>query len=122
MCTFIGVECLAANALIELYEKQIRRLSFKQLADYGLMVVDAYEDETSEKAIFIFNQEKIQGLILDYSNYFSVEIIDEEKYICLNEDVNIIELKERFRWTLSYELLKAVNRVQISDGYVCIKF
>ena len=115
MCTFIGVECLAANALIELYENHIRRLSFKQLADYGLMVVDAYEYETAEKAIFIFNQEKIQGLILDYSDYFSVEVIDEEKYICLNESVDIRELKERFRWTLSYQLLKVVNRVKISD-------
>lgn len=115
MCTFIGVESLAANALIELYESQIRKISFKQLADYGLMVVDAYEDETAEKAIFIFNQEKIQGLIIDYSNYFSVEIINEEKYICLNKDVDIRELKERFRWTLSYELLKVVNRVKISD-------
>lgn len=115
MCTFIGVECLAANALIELYEEQIKKLSFRQLADYGLMIVDAYEDETSQKAIFIFNQERIQGLILDYSNYFSVEIIDEEKYICLNDGVDIRELKERFRWTLSYELLKAVNRVKIND-------
>lgn len=115
MCTFIGVECLAANALIELYENQIRNLSFSQLADYGLMVVDAYEDETSEKAIFIFNQEKIQGLILDYSNYFSLKMINGEKNICLNKDVDIRELKERFRWSLSYELLKAVNSVKIGD-------
>lgn len=113
MCTFIGVECLAANALIELYEQQIRSLSFEQLADYGLMVVDAYENETSEKAIFIFNQEKIQGLIFDYSDYFYVDIRDGKKYICLNDQANIVELKERFRWTLSYELLKAVNRVNI---------
>ena len=42
-------------------------------------------------------------------------MINGEKNICLNKDVDIRELKERFRWSLSYELLKAVNSVKISD-------
>lgn len=113
MCTFIGIECLAANALIELWETDIWEISFEQLADYGLMVVEAYEIETDETAVFIFNQEKIQGLIIDYSDYFSVKISDGEKYLCLNQQVEINELKERFRWTLSYELLKALNKVNV---------
>lgn len=113
MCTFIGIECLAANALIELCEANIWEISFKQLADYGLMVVEAYEDETDEKAVFIFNQEKIQGLIIDYSDYFSVKMINGEKSLCLSQQVEINELKERFRWTLSYELLKALNKVNV---------
>lgn len=115
MCTFIGVECLAVNALIELYGKGIRQISFEQLADYGLMVLEAYESETSEKAVFIFNQEKIQGLIMNYSDYFAIEILENRKYICLKDGADLKKLKERFRWTLSYELLKAVNNVNVND-------
>jgi len=115
MCTFIGVECLAANALIQLSEYGIQRISFAQLADYGLMVVEAYEEETSRQAVFIFNQEKIQGLIINYSDYFCIESEGDEKYICLREGTDIRKVKERFRWTLSYELLKAVSNVEIDD-------
>lgn len=117
MCTFIGVECLAANALIEMYEQDVHnsRISFKNLADYGLRVVDKYEMETSERAVFIFDQEKLHGLIINYSDYFSVETDGEEKYICLRDNVNIEDVKDRFRWTLSYELLKAVCHVNITE-------
>lgn len=117
MCTFIGVECLAANALIELYEQDghNNRISFRNLADYGLMVVDKYEMETSERAVFIFDQEKIHGLIINYSDYFSVDMNDGEKFICLKDGVDIEDVKDRFRWTLSYELLKAVSHVNITE-------
>lgn len=112
MCTFIGVECLAANALIELNQHGIRKISFEELADYGLLVVDEYEIATSERAVLIFSQEKIKGFIFNFSNYFEVQENDK-KFICLKEDVDIRELKEYFRWTLSYEILKALCKVDI---------
>ena len=46
MSIFIGVECLAANALIELYENEINKISFKKLAEYGLSVVEQYKKES----------------------------------------------------------------------------
>ena len=72
MCTFIGVECLAANALIELYAQDVREISFEDLADYGLLVVESYENEISDRAIFIFDQERIMGMIINYSDFFEV--------------------------------------------------
>lgn len=114
MYTFIGVECLAANALIELYEKSIKKISFQQLSEYGLMVVEQYETESSDEAVFIFNPEEIQGLIINYSSYFEIDKGEnDEKYICLKDGVDIQELKEQFRWTLSYEMLKALNSIDV---------
>ena len=114
MCTFIGVECVAANALIELYANGIREISFKHLANYGLLVVEWYESETKDKAILVFDHEKIEGMIIDYSDFFEVKEIEKSKYICLKENVNIRQVKEKFRWTLSYAMLKALKQVDIN--------
>lgn len=118
MCTFIGVECLAANALIELYDHGIQQISFNKLADYGLMVVEAYEEEMCDNAVFIFDQNKLHGLVIDYSDYFMVEVLNGEKSIGLKENVDILELKRRFRWTLSYSILKAVSKVKIEEVFM----
>lgn len=116
MCTYIGVECLAANALIELYEQGIHELSVEQLAEFGLMVVESYENQTSdsEGAMLIFDQSEILGLIVNYSDLFAItEKEDGRRYISLQENVDLKKIKERFRWTLSYAMLKALNEVDI---------
>lgn len=115
MCTFIGVECVAANALIELYAHGCNEISFESLADYGLLVVENYENEISERALFIFDQERIAGMIMSYSDFFKVRIKGSKKYICLRDNVDIRKVKERFRWTLSYAMLKAVKQVDIKQ-------
>lgn len=114
MYTFIGVECVAANALIELYAHGRNEISFEGLADYGLLVVEKYEDEALESAHLIFDQERIVGLIMNYSDFFKVRTDGDTKYICLRDNVDIRKVKERFRWTLSYAMLKAVKQVDIS--------
>lgn len=112
MCTFIGVECLAANALIELYENEITKIGFKQLAEYGLSVVEQYKKESGTDAVLIFDPEDIHGLVINYSDFFDIEETEQEqKYLCLKNGVEIRELKEQFRWTLSYAMLKAISRV-----------
>lgn len=115
MCTFIGVECVAANALIELYGRGLREISFEGLADYGLLVVESYENEISERAVLIFDQERIRGMVMDYSEFFQVREEESRKYICLRDNVDIRRVKEKFRWTLSYAMLKAVRQVDISQ-------
>ena len=115
MCTFIGAECLAANALIELYEQGIKEISFEDLADYGLLVVENYENEIAERAILIFDQERLEGLVIHYSEFFEVKNKDKKKYICLKENVDIRQVKEKFRWTLSYAMLKTLKKVNINQ-------
>lgn len=114
MSIFIGVECLAANALIELYENEINKISFKKLAEYGLSVVEQYKKESGQDAVLIFQPEDIQGLVINYSDYFYI-VNAPEKYLCLRENVNIRELKEQFRWTLSYAMLKAVSSISVMN-------
>lgn len=114
MCAYIGVECLAANALIELYEQGIHELSVEQLADFGLMVIESYESQNSEGAMLIFDQNEIWGLVVNYADLFAVtDKEDGKRYISLQEGVDIQKVKERFRWTLSYAMLKALNEVDI---------
>lgn len=115
MSTFIGVECLAANALIELYQQGISEIGFKELADYGLLVVDKYETQDGENAVLIFDSEEIMGWVVSYSEYFEIEE-REQKYICLKQGVDIKELKQKFRWTLSYSMLRALNQVSVMDA------
>ena len=113
MCTFIGVECLAANALIELYESGIQQISFNDLADYGLLVVENYEYEIGDEAIFIFDREKLEGMVINYSDLFVIREIESKKCLCLQDNVDISVVKERFRWTLSYAMIKAMRQVDI---------
>ena len=49
------------------------RISFQELADFGLNVADAYEMETKKRTVLLFNADEIQGLIVNYSEYFEIE-------------------------------------------------
>lgn len=117
MCTFIGVECLAVNALIELYEEKGSgaKISYSQLADYGLLVVEQYREENNTEAVLIFDPDDIQGLVVNYADFFDIQEADEQKYLCLKPNVEVLGLKEQFRWTLSYAMLKAISRVKVAD-------
>lgn len=113
MCKFIGVECLAVNALIELYGTDIRRISFKELADFGLMVVEQYKIESGQAAVLIFDPEDIQGLVINYAEFFDIEQEGDTKYLCLKDNCDILEIKKQFRWTLSYSMIKALSQVSV---------
>ena len=115
MSTFIGVECLAVNALIELYEQNISEISFQKLAEYGLTVMEYYKKESDTNAVLIFEPDDIQGLAFNYSAFFYIKESEGQKFLCLNPQVEINDLKEQFIWTLSYGMLKALSRVNIMD-------
>lgn len=115
MCTFIGVECLAVNALIELYEQGISEISFQNLAEYGLAVMEHYKQESEIDAVLIFEANDLQGLVMNYSTFFAIKEINGQKYLCLKPHVELDVLKEQFIWTLSYAMLKAISSVDIME-------
>lgn len=115
MCTFIDCECLAVNALIELKNENIFRIGFRQLTDYGLSVVEQYKQVQEGDAVLVFSPDNIQKLVVNYFEFFGLEEEEEQRYICLKPESDIIKLKEQFRWTLSYPMLKALNRVNIME-------
>lgn len=113
MYKFIGIECLAVNALIELYVEKIQRISFKNLVDYGLSVVKQYNKECGQMAVLIFDPDDLQRLVINYSDFFDIEQDGDTKYLCLNQDSDINKVKKRFRWTLSYRMIRALNKVRV---------
>lgn len=109
MYTFIGIESLAANALIELLrDKNVRKVSFDTLVQYGMEIVRVFHRNTDEEAILLLSRQYQAHLINDYADFFEVEFDNYEQGVFkLKDGVEISELEEYFRWTLSADLLKA---------------
>lgn len=109
MCTFIGIESLAANALIELLEKSGRReVSFDVLVQYGMEIVSFLQRETGEEAVLLMSRKYQLDMIENYSNFFVVTFDEAGRgTFQLKDDVDLEDLKFYFRWTMSLQLLKA---------------
>lgn len=107
MSYFIGIEDLAANALITVMAKYEKRfLSFADIERYGSKVVQLL-NEKGEKAILILSRESTNALFRNYSDYFVETDQDGQKGIFLKEDKTIDDLIDAFRGYLSLELLLA---------------
>ena len=105
MCKFIGVEIIAANALINIIESgKGRSISLKDLNKCGIEVVNYLEKEFNEKAVVLYDRNRIGSFIVDYSGYFCYS--NDTLYV--NEGVTTEQLRERFRGQLSFEILSAI--------------
>ena len=70
MCFYIGIEDLAANALIELLQKEENRsfITYKELERYGTQVVSLLS-ERGEKAVLLLSRENTNAMFRDYSEF-----------------------------------------------------
>lgn len=109
MYTFIGIESLAANALISLLEKNnVRVVSFDTLVNYGMEITRIYKRDTGEDAILLLSREYQLNMIANYSDFFDVKIDNAGQGVfCLKDDVDIEQVKFYFRYTMKISLLKA---------------
>lgn len=110
LCTFIGIESLAANALISLLEKDstIREVSFSALVSYGMEIVRIYQCKTGEEAILLLSREYQMHMIADYSDFFDVKMEDDGQGIFyLKNGIGTDILRDYFQWTMDAELLNA---------------
>ena len=108
MCRFIGIEDLAANALIELMEKSdCREVSFETLINYGTVVLSVLR-QNGEEAVFLLSKEHTNELIRNYSDYFEVNrnVINGDSII-LKPDKTVDDLRNRFRAFLTVDYLLA---------------
>lgn len=104
MCKFIGVEILAANALIEALENAVgNSITFAKLEEYGIKVIKFLEQEFKEQAVILYNENSIGNRILNYAEYFSVS----NDSIEVKKGITARDLRMKFRATLTYEILKA---------------
>jgi uncharacterized membrane-anchored protein len=107
MCFYIGIEDLAANALIEAFEKGKKRfLTYGKLEEYGTRVIQLLS-EKGEKAILILSRESTNALFRNYSEFFEEKENDIGKGIALKDDKEVEDLIEQFRGYLALDVLMA---------------
>ena len=108
MCVYIGIEDLAANALIELISQNqdTRFVSYTELENYGAEVVK-FLNSRGEKAFLILSRDSTNDMFRNYSDIFEESFCDGSLGIKLKEHVTIEELINKFRGYLSWDVLLA---------------
>lgn len=110
MSVYIGIEDVAANALIALLMRNnsYRQVLFTALGEYGEFVVKKYQHNTNEEAILIRSRERRRMFFEDYSEFF--EPLDENGEcvgVKLRDGVEVNALKRFFRYNMTAHLLEA---------------
>lgn len=108
MCVYIGIEDLAANALIEVMSKDEtkRFVSYEELEIYGAEVVN-FLNAKGEKAVLILSRESTNTMFRNYSDIFEENISDEQLGIQLKTGITAEELIKKFRGYLAWDVLLA---------------
>ena len=105
MCTFIKMEYLVANALVELYEKkQIDRISLDDIRKYGIKVEEILNVKENSKAILLYSSRYTREFLQDYSDYF----VYDDSFIKIKEGVEIEDIREHILSYVSSEILLAL--------------
>lgn len=102
MCMYIGIEDLAANALIRLLSQPqkdgttVRFVRFSTLFDYGMKVIQQLTQRNTP-ATLIYNRESNSRLFGDYSAFFK-PYTDGEGYdgIMLRKGIEIKDIMRQF--------------------------
>lgn len=107
MCFYIGIEDLAANAMIEILKKGGQRfLTYDEIEMYGAEVVQILK-ENGEKAVLILSRDNTEALFRNYSDFFEEETQNEKKGIKLKDDKEVDDLIRQFRGYLALDVLLA---------------
>ena len=99
---YIGIEDLAANALIrilsraQMVSESRKFIRFSLLLDYGMAVVKKLTAK-GEEATLIYDRESNSMLFRDYSDFF-VRKTDAQGYagIQLKEGIGVVDIAKRF--------------------------
>lgn len=107
MCFYIGIEDLAANALIESMRKAEKTfLTYREIENYGSKVVELL-NEKGEKAVLILSRESTSAFFRNYSDFFQEKSDNGEMGIELKKEVTIESLIVQFRGYLALDVLMA---------------
>lgn len=115
MCVYIGIEDLAANALITLLNNEGKRcVSYNELESYGATVVGMLEKK-GQRVILILSRNSTDAMLRNYSNFFKEEPIGDEMGIALMESVSVDDLEKAFRGYLSLDVLIAFIKASSTE-------
>ena len=105
MCTFIKMEYLVANALVELYDKKgIDKVSLDSIRKYGIKVEEEMNNQNNTKAILLYSNVYTKEFLQDYSDWF--ELVDD--YIKIKDGVTIEDIQEHILSYVSVDVLIAL--------------
>lgn len=108
MCFYIGIEDLAANALIELWKKNGPKfISYNELENYGARVVQLLSQK-GEKAVLVLSRDNTNAMFRDYSDFFEEEENQQALGIALRAGKNLEDLIIQFRGYLALDVLLAL--------------
>lgn len=75
MYTFIRIENVAANALIELLEKRNEReVSFDMIVRYGTRVAQFLQESFNEEPVLLLSRKYQINMIENYSDFFEADL------------------------------------------------
>lgn len=113
MCYYIGIEDLAANALIEILQKkgasesERYSVTFKELEDYGAEVVRYLDREKGEKALLILSRAHTTNMFRNYSDFFEEIETSKGTAIVLQKGKTVEDLIDKFRIYSASDLIMA---------------
>lgn len=112
MCFYIGIEDLAANALIEKLDSKDSEAfgkcfaTFAELEEYGAQVIRCLGDK-GEKAVLILSRESTSLMFRNYSEFFEEIETSNGAAISLKEGKTVQDLIIKFRTYLSLDVMMA---------------
>lgn len=105
MCTFIKMEYLVANALVELYEnKKIDKISLDVIQNYGIKVERILNKIEGTQAILLYSNQYTREFLQDYSDYF----VFKDNYIKIKSGVTIDDIRNHILSYVSVDILLAL--------------
>lgn len=111
MCKFIGIDDLAANALIELVEaNKSNEVSFSRLIEYADAVIEILKNEENESVVAIYTRDRRNNFLSDYTDLFEIKQKEDGEYIALREGKTAGELWYHFRSVLSVKWIIAFRK------------
>ena len=113
----IGIEDLAANALIEVMSKDEskRFVSYEELENYGAEVVN-FLNTKGKRAVLNLSKKNTDLIFQKYSNIFEETVLDNQIGIFLKPEVSTEDLIIKFRGYLAFDLLLAfINKQTVAS-------
>lgn len=121
MCYYIGIEDLAANALIEILQTKQEtefsqyKVTLKELETYGAEVIRYLNEEKGEEALLILSRASTIHMFRNYSDFFEEIETEEGIAIALQKGKTVKDLEDKFRTYIAIDLMNAfMNETAVS--------
>ena len=114
MLYYIGIEDLAALALIQSLQNGKRFLSYDTIEAYGNRVIKRLKKD-HRKAILVLSRESTEAMFRNYSDFFIEQEENGKLGIALRDDKDIESLIDKFCGYLALDVLRALVNEKVDN-------